>query len=71
MTELVAGIGHRDRVGALRNALAGEDFGAFRALQQVRVEAEMTASGRFSLISLGEATGVGATRAKKFAGSAA
>jgi len=30
-----------------------------------------TASGRFNLISRGEATGVGITRAKKFAGSAA
>ena len=41
MAELVAGIGHRDRVGAVGEALSGEDFGAFRALQQVRIEPEM------------------------------
>ena len=34
MAELVAGIGHRDRVGAVGHAFAGEDFGALRALQQ-------------------------------------
>ncbi len=43
MTELVAGIGHRDRVGAIGDALAGQDLGAFRALQQVRIEPEMDA----------------------------
>ncbi len=41
MPELVAGIGHRDRVGAVGHALAGEDFGAFRARKHVRIEAEM------------------------------
>ncbi len=41
MTELVAGIGHRDRVGAVRNAFAREDFGALRARKQLGVEAEM------------------------------
>ena len=41
MAELVAGIGHRDRVGPIREALSGEDFGPFRALQQVRIEAEL------------------------------
>ena len=41
MAELVAGIGHRDRVGAVRQALSGEDFGAFRALQHVGIEPEM------------------------------
>ena len=41
MAELVAGIGHRDRVGAIGEALSGEDFGPFRALQHVRIEAEM------------------------------
>ena len=41
MTELVAGIGHRDRVRAVGNALAGEDFGSLRAIQPIRIEAEM------------------------------
>ena len=41
MPELVAGIGHRDRLGAVRNALAGEDFGALRAVEPVRIEAEL------------------------------
>ena len=72
MTELVAGIGHRDRVGAVGQPLAGEDFGAFGARRaRSGSRPRWTASGRFSLISRGEATGVGATRAKKFAGSAA
>jgi len=31
MTELVAGIGHRNRVRPVRNALAGEDLGPLRA----------------------------------------
>ena len=31
MAELVAGIGHRDRLGALGNALAGQDLDALRA----------------------------------------
>ena len=43
MAELVAGIGHRDRVGAVGDALAGEDFGALRAVQPVRIEAELDA----------------------------
>ena len=41
MPELVAGIGHRDRVGALRDALAGENLGAFRAIEQVRIEPQL------------------------------
>ena len=41
MAELVAGIGHRDRVGALRDPLAGQDLGALGAVEQVRIEAEM------------------------------
>jgi hypothetical protein len=41
MPELMAGIGHRDRVGAIGDAFAGEDFGAFRAGKQFRIEAEM------------------------------
>ena len=41
MAELVAGIGHRDRVGAVGQPFAGEDFGAFRARQQLRIEPEM------------------------------
>ena len=43
MAELVAGIGHRDRVGAVGEPLAGEDFGAFRAVEPVRIEPEMDA----------------------------
>ena len=41
MTELVAGIGHRNRVGAVGDPLAGEDLGALRAVEPIRVEAEM------------------------------
>ena len=41
MPELVAGIGHRDRVGALGDALAGQNLGAFRAIEQVRIEPEL------------------------------
>ena len=49
MAELVAGIGHRDRVGALREALSGEDFGPFRALQHIRIKAEMDGQGPVQL----------------------
>ena len=49
----MAGIGHRDRVGAIGNALAGEDFGAVRTIEPIRVEAEIDfdhpAIGRQSL----------------------
>ena len=41
MAELVAGIGHRDRIGAVGNPLAGQDLGALGALEQVGIEAEM------------------------------
>ncbi len=41
MPELVAGIGHRDRVGAGGKLLAGEDFGAFRGFQLVRIKPEL------------------------------
>ena len=41
MAELVAGIGHRDRVGALGNPLAGQDLGPLGAVEQVGIEAEM------------------------------
>ena len=41
MTELVAGIGHRDRVGPVGNTLAGEDFGSLRATEPVRIETEV------------------------------
>ena len=71
MAELVPGIGHGDRLGAIGNALAGENLDAFGSGQPVRIEAELRASGRFSLTSFGEVTGVGATRAKKPSGSAA
>jgi hypothetical protein len=40
MPELVAGIGHRYRLRATGKAGAGEDFGALRGLQPVRVEAK-------------------------------
>src|SRR6185312_7319577 len=49
MAELVAGIGHRNRVGAVRQALSGEDFGPFRALQHVWIEAEMDGQGPVQL----------------------
>ncbi|GCC47720.1 hypothetical protein chiPu_0031879, partial [Chiloscyllium punctatum] len=39
--ELVAGIGHGDRVGPLGQPLAGEDFGALRCCQQVRIQPEL------------------------------
>ena len=41
MAELVAGIGHRDRLGAVGHPVAGEDLGALGAIEQLRVEAEM------------------------------
>ena len=41
MTELVAGIGHRDRLRAIRQPLAGEDFGPFRTVEPIRIEPEM------------------------------
>ncbi len=41
MAELVAGIGHRDRIRAIRQALAGEDFDPFRTVEPVRIEPEM------------------------------
>ena len=71
MAELVAGIGHRDRLGAVGDALAGQDLGAFRALERVGIEPEMDGERPVQLDEPGGATGVGATRAKKFAGSAA
>ena len=49
MAELVAGIGHRDRVGAVGEALSGEDFGPFRALQHVGIEPEMDGQGPVQL----------------------
>ena len=39
--ELVAGIGHRDRIGPVGQPFAGEDFRAFRAVQHVGVEPKM------------------------------
>ena len=41
MAELVAGIGHGDRIGAIGHSLAGEDLGALGAVEQVRIEAEL------------------------------
>ncbi len=41
MAELVAGIGHRNRVRPVRNTLAGEDLGSLRAGEPVRIEAEV------------------------------
>ena len=49
MAELVAGIGHRDRVGAVGEALSGEDFSPFRALQHIGIEAEMDGQGPVQL----------------------
>ncbi len=41
VAELVARIGHRDRVGAIRQALSGKDFRPFRGLQNVGIEPEV------------------------------
>ena len=41
MAELVAGIGHCNRVSALGNALSREDLGSLRAGQPIRIETEM------------------------------
>ena len=41
ITELMARIGHRDRVGAVWDALSGEDFRALRAVQHVWIEPEL------------------------------
>jgi hypothetical protein len=37
----VASISHRDRIGAGRKGFAGENFDAFRRLQQVGIEPQM------------------------------
>ena len=41
MAELVAGIGHRDRLGAVGEAVAGEHLDALRAGEPVGIEAEL------------------------------
>ena len=41
MAELVPGIGHGDRLGALGQAFAGEDFGALGRRKLVRIEPEL------------------------------
>src|ERR1700687_637121 len=41
MTELVAGIWHRNRVYAVGYAFAGEDLRSLRAIEPIRIEAEM------------------------------
>ena len=69
--ELVAGIGHRDRIGAGGQGFAGRISAPSGLSSMSGSSPSWTASGRFSLISRGAATGVGATRAKKFAGRAA
>ncbi len=71
MSELMSGIGHREGIGAIGHALAGEDFDASGLASQSGSMRSWSASARFSLISRGAVTGVGATRAKKFAGRAA
>lgn len=71
MPELMAGIGHGDGVCALGQAFSGEDFGPFRRGELVRIESELHRKPSVQLEQPGLATGVGATRAKKFAGSAA
>ncbi len=71
LPELVAGIGHRDRVGAGGSVLPARISAPSGLSSRSGSRPSWTASGRFSLISRGEATGVGATRAKKFAGKAA
>ena len=58
MAELVAGIGHRDRVRAVGNAFSGEDFGPLRASEHDRDrDRDGSPSGRFSLISRGDGDG--------------
>jgi hypothetical protein len=49
MAELVAGIGHRDRVCAVGEAFSGEDFGPFGALQHVRIKPEVDGQGPVQL----------------------
>jgi hypothetical protein len=49
MAELVAGIGHRDRVGAVGEAFSGEDFSPFRALQHVGIKSELDGQGPVQL----------------------
>ncbi len=70
VAELVAGIGHGNGIGAFGHALSGQDFRPFRVSSRSGSSPSRRASGRFSLISRGAATGVGATRAKKLSGSA-
>jgi hypothetical protein len=41
MTELVAGIGHRDRVGAIGKPFSREDFGSLGAAKMIRIKAQL------------------------------
>ena len=65
MAELVAGIGHRDRVGAIREALSGEDFSPFRALQHIGIKAELDGQGPVQLDQPGGGDGGRAPRGRK------
>jgi len=71
MPELVTRIGHRDRVRPVGNTLAGEDFGSLRAGEPVGIEAKVYGQRPVQFDQPREATGVGATRAKKPSGIAA
>ena len=72
IAELVAGIGHGDRFGAVGQRACRRGFRRPQGSPAGPGSSpSRTASGRFNLISRGEATGVGATRAKKPSGSAA
>ena len=49
MAELMPGIGHGDRIGAVGEALSGENFGPFRALEHIRIEPEIDGQGAVQL----------------------
>jgi hypothetical protein len=66
LPELVAGIGHGDGVGSIRNRLPGQDFGALGGLQGGRIEPELDRQGPVQLDQPG-----GSNRGRRDAGEEA
>ena len=68
VSELMAGIGHRERLASLRHAIACEDGDAVRRRKEIGIESEFLRDAILSRMREGAATGVGESRAKKCAG---